>query len=117
MGYEEGDKHSSKESIGGKRDCCSSKEDCLYILFRGKHEAIPIYNKKIKVISNQLDSSYTYSGIEVNSDSSAWFLICTSPHITTRLIPFRGEEGELHGHVTLQGLQQILTHVVFAYID
>ena len=35
-----------------------------------------IYNEKIKLISNQLGSSYRYLGI--NSDGSAWFLICTS---------------------------------------
>ena len=35
-----------------------------------------IYNEKIKLISNQLGSPYTYFGI--NSDGSAWFLICTS---------------------------------------
>ena len=43
-------------------------------LFRGKHEAI--YNEKIKLSSNQLDASYRHLGI--NSDGSAWFLICTS---------------------------------------
>ena len=35
-----------------------------------------IYSKKVKLIGNQLGSSYTYFGI--NSDGSAWFLICTS---------------------------------------
>ena len=35
-----------------------------------------IYSEKVKLISNQLGSSYTFFGI--NSDGSAWFLICTS---------------------------------------
>jgi hypothetical protein len=35
-----------------------------------------IYNEKNKLIGNQLGSSYRYLGI--NSDGSAWFLICTS---------------------------------------
>ena len=35
-----------------------------------------IYSEKVKLISNQVGSSYTYFGI--NSDGSAWFLICTS---------------------------------------
>jgi hypothetical protein len=35
-----------------------------------------IYNEKIKLISNQLSSFYRY--LVINSDGSAWFLICTS---------------------------------------
>jgi hypothetical protein len=35
-----------------------------------------VYSKKNKLIGNQLGSSYRYLGI--NSDGSAWFLICTS---------------------------------------
>jgi hypothetical protein len=35
-----------------------------------------IYNVKNKLIYNQLGSSYRFIGI--NSDGSAWFLICTS---------------------------------------
>jgi hypothetical protein len=53
--------------------CCSSKEDVILI---ERETWDYIYNEKIKLISNQLDSSYTYFGI--NSDGSAWFLICTS---------------------------------------
>jgi hypothetical protein len=40
---------------------------------------------KVQVDRNQLDSLYRHLGIY--SDGAAWFLICTSPHITT--IPLR----------------------------
>ena len=55
------------------------------------------------MISNQVDSSYTYFGI--NSDGSAWFLICTSlilqqewPRVQLIRHGARGHEGDLVLH-------------------
>jgi hypothetical protein len=74
--------------------CCSSEVLIVLLLFRGKHKAIYIYNEKNKLISNQLGSSYRYLGI--NSDGSAWFLICTSlisQHSPSGSLCWQGDSG------------------------
>jgi len=53
--------------------CSISKED-WFCLFRGKHDTI--YTTRRSSWFLIIYSSYTYFGI--NSDGSAWFLICTS---------------------------------------
>jgi hypothetical protein len=58
-----------------------------------------IYNEKNKLISNQLGSSYRYLGI--NSDGSAWFLICTS--LISQQHQIRGHSGLQAEYVDEQG--------------
>lgn len=53
-----------------------------------------LYNEKNKLIGNQLGSLYRYHGI--NSDGSAWFLICNSlisQHSPSRSLCWQGDTG------------------------
>lgn len=71
--------------------CCSFL-GCVHCLSEG-NVRLYIYNEKNKLKSNQLGSLYRYLGI--NSDGSAWFLICASL-VPQQISPTRPGHGVLH---------------------